>query len=98
MLRWALLIFALALIGGGLVSLVLPGTHPSLSLLISGVVVVLAVLCERWRYRRIERSRGDGEWQKTGECFEDPETGLFVEVLYDPVSGERRYEPMDNRP
>lgn len=55
-----------------------------------GRIVVIAVLFERRRYRRIEHSKG-GQWQPTGECFQDPETGQTVEVLYDPVSGERRY-------
>lgn len=58
--------------------------------LIWGVILVIAVLFERWRYRHNEHIH-DRQWQVTGEIFEDPETGQTMEVHYDPVSGERRY-------
>ncbi|WP_052263273.1 hypothetical protein [Geobacter pickeringii] len=58
--------------------------------LIWGGILVVAVLFERWRYRRNEHNH-DRPWQSTGEKFEDPETGQTVEVHYDPVTGERRY-------
>jgi hypothetical protein len=90
MLRSALLVFGLLLTGVGLVLLAVRGTPCGQPFLIWGGIVVIAVLCERWRYRRIAHS-GHGEWQRTGESFEDPETGETVEVHYDPVSGERRY-------
>ncbi|WP_460597945.1 hypothetical protein [Geomonas sp. Red276] len=57
--------------------------------LIWGGILVIAIPFERWRYRR--QHRDDGQWQPTGEKFEDPETGQIMEVEYDPVSGERRY-------
>jgi hypothetical protein len=66
------------------------GTPAGQPFLIWGTIVVIAVLFERWRYRRIEHSKG-GHWKPTGECFEDPETGQTIEVHYDSVSGERRY-------
>lgn len=61
--------------------------------LIWGGILVIVVLFERWRYRRNEHAN-DRHWQSTGEKFEDPETGQTMEVLYDPVSGERRYVKM----
>ena len=90
MLRTGLLLFGLVLTGTGLVMLVLRGTYPCQPFLIWGGILVIAVLCERWRYRRNEHT-SSGQWQRTGERFEDPETGQTVEVQYDPVSGERRY-------
>ncbi len=96
MLRWTLLIIGLILVAIGLTLRFLSGSF-WLQFLIPGVVVVLAVLCERWRYRQKEHS-GEGEWQCTGECFEDPETGVIMEVLYNPSSGERRYEPKEEEP
>ncbi len=91
MLRLGLLVFGLALTGIGLALLVIRGKYPCQPFLIWGGVLVVAVLCERWRYRSKEHNH-DRQWQRTGERFEDPETGQTVEVHYDPVSGERRYE------
>lgn len=89
MLRIGLLFFGLMLSATGLV-LLIRGTCAYRPFLIWGSVLVIAVLCERWRYRRKEQNHG-GQWQQTGEKFEDPETGQTFEVHYDPVSGERRY-------
>ena len=90
MLRAGVLIFGLLLTGIGLVLLIMPGAHPYQPFLIWGCVLVVALLCERWRYRRNEHNNS-GQWQRTGERFEDHETGETVEVLYEPDSGERRY-------
>jgi hypothetical protein len=61
-----------------------------------GLVVLLAALFERWRYRRVGE-RPDGEWLSTGERFLDPSTGQPVEVLFNPRSGERRYVSGNSR-
>ncbi len=90
MLRKVLLIFGLALLGIGLVISIRNGFFAGIHFLIWGGVLVIALACERWRYRRIEHSKGV-QWQRTGESFQDPETGEPVDVLYDPASGERRY-------
>ncbi|MGO9377555.1 MAG: hypothetical protein ACLP29_03255 [Dissulfurispiraceae bacterium] len=84
------------LTGIGLVLSIVCGTPSGRPALTFGAIVVIAVLCERWRYHRIEHCVS-GQWQRTGECFEDPETGQTVEVLYDPISGERRYAPAHSR-
>ena len=89
MLRIGLLIFGSALTVTGLV-LLIQGKCAYQPFIIWGSVLVIAVLCERWRYRRKEHNH-DGHWQQTGEKFEDPETGQTMEVYYDPVSGDRRY-------
>ncbi|MDR3629946.1 MAG: hypothetical protein P4L42_06390 [Desulfocapsaceae bacterium] len=102
MLRWTLLLcgglsMVVGLVGIGLVVWKVPGIYPQpphliWGAIIGGAIVVICVLGERWRYRRhIAAGR---RWQPTGECFEDPETGLIVRVLYDPESGERLYQPV----
>jgi hypothetical protein len=91
MLRGALILFAgaLMLLGG---YLVLEGpVGPGLNALGFGLLVMVGTLFERWRYRK-SALPADTQWQATGERFSDPGTGREVEVFYDPVSGERRYE------
>jgi hypothetical protein len=56
-----------------------------------GVIVVLAVLFERWRYKRLKQDRPGPNWVGTEERFVDPETGKLVTVYYHPATGERRY-------
>jgi len=97
MLRWTLLIIGVILIVAGMVFRSGSGFIPWLQFLIVGMVLVLAILGERWRYQR-KQQHERGMWQRTGECFEDPETGVVMEVLYNPHSGERRYEPRDKDP
>ncbi|HXA47626.1 MAG TPA: hypothetical protein VNW52_08350 [Burkholderiaceae bacterium] len=60
-----------------------------------GVVLVLAVVLERWRYQQRDDVDG-GEWQATEERFVDPETGREVQVFYQPTTGKRRYMPVGN--
>ena len=90
MLRALVLMFGCLLAGVG-AALCLAGVKsPGLEALIFGAVLVCAVLFERWRYGRLEKTP-TGEWQATGERFSDPQTGLNVEVFYNPHTGERRY-------
>lgn len=56
----------------------------------AGVLLVLGTVFERWRYHGGAAPPG-AAWQPTGERFADPHSGKTVQVLYDPVSGERRY-------
>ena len=72
-----------------------------------GLVVVVASVVERMRYRSETADRtglpagpGGGEpvdepletrFQRTGEAFIDPTTGRQMRVWLDPQSGERRY-------
>jgi len=56
-----------------------------------GLVLVLGLLFERWRYKPLaDRSPGP-DWQRTDERFVDPETGKLVTVYFHPAAGERRY-------
>ncbi len=91
MLRTALLIFACLVLalGGYLCSKGI--AYGGIQTLICGTVILAGTLFERWRYNNTNASAA-GNWQPTGERFVDPETGNTVEVLYDPQSGERRYD------
>ncbi|MGM9482085.1 hypothetical protein ACS5PN_12935 [Roseateles sp. NT4] len=91
MLRTLLLIVALAV---GVIGLGahLAGHRDAMPAALWGFAIAVAVLVERWRYR--SRNAGvDGDWQKTEERFVDPESGQTLQVLYNPRTGERRYEP-----
>ena len=63
---------------------------PGFYLLSMGIVVLAAVLFERWRYGATA-SQAPAAWQRTEERFEDPESGRTMTVYFDPASGERRY-------
>jgi hypothetical protein len=93
MLRLALLVFALVLTGAGLLGQ-LAGGLQNWPLTLWGLLLLVAVLCERWRYKRCTDSPVDSihaQWQKTAEQFIDPETGQAMQVWYCAQTGERRY-------
>jgi hypothetical protein len=91
-LRMAVLGLGAALAGGGL-WLIVAGCPLGfgLRLAIPGLVLIGAVIGERWRYRRVHAARPGPEWVATGERFVDPESGKLVTVFYRPSTGERRY-------
>jgi hypothetical protein len=64
---------------------------PAFEAAIPGLILVGAVLAERWRYRPLEQQRPGPDWEATDERFVDPETGKLVTVFYKPATGERRY-------
>lgn len=92
MLRTMVLIVALAAAAIGLAAQ-LAGHRDATPFAVWGCVIAAAVLMERWRYRGRDSVEGTGDWQKTAERFVDPESGEAMQVLYNPRTGERRYEP-----
>jgi len=70
---------------GGVMLVFLP------QLLIGGVLLIVGLAIERWRYKPIARERPDPRWTDTGERFVDPETQLLTAVYFDPANGERHY-------
>jgi hypothetical protein len=89
MLRTLVLAGAAALVAVG-AWLCLAGVWvPGVQLLGVGLVLLVGVLIESWRYRK--EPRPGAKWEPTGERFVDPATGKQVEVLYDARTGERRY-------
>lgn len=95
MLRTAVLLFGLGALALGAYLCTLGVAHGGIQVLVGGAIFVIGTLFERWRYNNKNASAG-GDWQVTGERFVDPETGKNMEVLYDPRSGERRYQEIRN--
>lgn len=55
---------------------------------IEAVVLLLALLFERGRYRP---NVSNGPWVPTAERFQDPSTGTWILVEFNPRTGDRRY-------
>jgi hypothetical protein len=88
-------------------SLVGSGNSTGLYPLFTGLVLIVAAVIERMRYRSSEAETtadrpgpGGGEptgvalearFRPTEERFEDPTTGVRMRVWLDPAAGERRY-------
>ena len=58
--------------------------------IITPLVVLLGLLFERWRYKKLQSS-APANFEATGERFLDPDNGNIVEVYFDRQRGERRY-------
>lgn len=74
------------------------GTGAGIGLLVIGALIILSLALER-RYGR-PNAPSDvpyGAWERTRERFIDDETGQLLEVWVDPLTGERRYEPVQDR-
>ena len=64
-------------------------------LIIGGLLLLVGLAIERWRYKPITRRRPEPDWTDTGERFIDPETNALTAVYLDAVSGERYYIAID---
>ena len=89
-MRTALIAFAVILTCVGIGLLIFGVSAPGWQALGSGAILLIGILFERWRYRRIEPPIS-GRWQRTDERFIDPSSGEPVEVMFDPRTGERHY-------
>lgn len=92
--RLAVLVVGALLLAGGLALTVL--THGGgIGLIIIGALVMLSVVVER-RYRRpgAPTQTPLHHFEPTRERFVDQESGRLLEVWVDPLTGERRYEPV----
>lgn len=69
----------------GLFAMLLP------QLIVGGLLLVVGLAIERWRYKPLQDDRSDPRWIDTGERFVDPETGALVAVYHDPADGGRHY-------
>jgi uncharacterized membrane protein HdeD (DUF308 family) len=75
----------------GVAALVSGIVSTSFVFLFWGVVLIVAIVFERVRYKRLEsKSPGPG-WERTTERFVDEETGAMVTVYVQPETGERAY-------
>ncbi len=78
-----LVVAAALLVAGAVIPL-------AVDLAVGGVVVIAALIFERWRYTpRVDRAHG--RWETTGERFVDPTSGHLVEVRYNKDTGQRDY-------
>ncbi len=84
-------------LSGGLMIVLANGA--GVTLLILGGLIVASVAFEH-RYGRpgARTSPASTQWEPTGERFIADETGAKLEVWMDPLTGERRYEPLDSDP
>ena len=60
-------------------------------LLLGGVLLLIGLAIERWRYKPLQDRAPDRNWTDTGERFTDPQSGVLVAVYFDAASGERHY-------
>lgn len=58
---------------------------------VPGVLLLIALCIERWRYKPLSTRAPGAGWVATDERFVDPQTGRLVTVFYQPATGERRY-------
>jgi len=56
---------------------------------VQALIVVVAIIAERGRYQGPTSSTHG--WARTGERFQDPTTGKWLEVEFNAATGERRY-------
>jgi hypothetical protein len=66
-------------------------------LLFGGLLLVVGLAIERWRYKPLLRTRPDPRWKDTGERFVDPGSGQLTAVYFDPLRGERHYVVIDDQ-
>jgi hypothetical protein len=85
--RFVVLAIAALAISGGLLLLRQGGGIP---LLVIGTLILLTVFLEP-RYRGALPGPVGAGWQQTSERFRDEESGEWLDVWFDPESGERRY-------
>lgn len=90
MLRQALLVASILLIAAGFFVLSM-GEGAGLSMAGWGIVLLVAILVERWRYRESSWSAHSDRMKPTAECFVDSKTGKTERVYYDAETGEREY-------
>jgi hypothetical protein len=87
----------LMLVGAGIA--VLTGVMVALlpQLIFGGLLLVVGLAIERWRYKPLLRGGPDPRWKDTGERFVDPGTGQLTAVYFDAQRGERHYVVVDEQ-
>jgi hypothetical protein len=64
-------------------------------LLFGGLLLIVGLAIERWRYKPVVSGKPEPGWTDTGERFVDPETNLLTAVWLDAANGERHYLAVD---
>lgn len=65
-------------------------------LLVGGLLLIVGLAIERWRYKPLLEGRPDPAWQDTGERFVDPGSGHLTAVYFDPRTADRHYLIVDS--
>jgi predicted membrane metal-binding protein len=80
------------LFAAGALALAILSCFPAAGVLaLWAVILLVGLLIERWRYKKLTAAPPGLGWQTTGERFLDPETEKLVTVYFNPATGERRY-------
>jgi len=91
----AMIVFALGslLLLAGIVIAIVGGAFVIFipHLIVGGLLLVVGLAIERWRYKPIVHRPPEPSWTDTGERFIDPETNRLTAVYLDAMSGERHY-------
>ena len=90
-MRRGLITIGVLVIFLGVMALISGIVSSSIVFLFWGGVLVIAIIFERVRYKRLEGKRPGPGWQRTTERFVDEETGAMVTVYVQPETGERAY-------
>ncbi|MDR2011655.1 MAG: hypothetical protein LBQ20_01130 [Rhodanobacter sp.] len=64
-------------------------------LIVGGLLLLIGLVIERWRYKPIVHRPPERDWTDTGERFIDPETNKQIAVYLDAMNGERHYIAID---
>jgi len=81
-----------AVLAAGALALATLRCFPPAALLAGWALILLVgLLIERWRYKKLGAAPPGPGWQRTDERFVDPETEKLVTVYFNPATGERRY-------
>jgi hypothetical protein len=93
--RLAVFVLGALAVAGGTVMTMLTGGG-GIGLLAIGALLFASLALEG-RYGRpgAPTDVPDHAWERTSERFVDDETGKLLEVWIDPLTGERRYEPVE---
>jgi hypothetical protein len=92
MLRAGVIVVSIVVLGLALTSFALGQTGPGLGALIAWPLIVLAaVLFERYRYKAPLDHPPGPDWQATSEKFVDPGSGEALTVYFQPSTGRRAY-------
>lgn len=94
--RIAALVLAGIAAAGGVLLLAGTGDGGGFPLFLFAALIVLGTVFDAGYLAPRRGTRG--AWQLTGEREIDHQSGVLLEVWYDPVTGERRYLPMGQRP
>ena len=90
-LRLVVLIIGGVLVAGALALAILRCFPAAGMLAFWAGILLIGLLIERWRYKKLGAAPPGPDWQRTEERFVDPETGKLVTVYFHPPTGERRY-------